>query len=266
LAALSLTDLHAYYGKAHVLQGVSMTVEAGAVVGLFGRNGVGKTTLLQSVMGLGPKVVGRVVLDGHDFSGFSADRRARGGLGYMPQGVRVFRDLTVEENYRVAAYSVPQARELDEIVAMVPELKELLARPAGRLSGGQQQLVSLMRSLAANCRFLMMDEPTEGLMPAMVERIAEVTKKLASAGYGVLLVEQSLLLGEAVCDRIHLMEKGRIIHSGSFDELSSSGAFVETLGLTHSSERENAKADHRRPGILGMEQIIDDAGIVRCQG
>jgi ABC-type branched-subunit amino acid transport system ATPase component len=90
-----------------------------------------------------------------------------------------------------------------------------------------------MRSLATNCRFLMMDEPTEGLMPAMVERIAEVTRRLASAGYGVLLVEQSLLLGEAVCDRLHLMEKGRIVHSGKFNELSSSGAIAETLGLTH---------------------------------
>jgi ABC-type branched-subunit amino acid transport system ATPase component len=233
LAALSLTDLHAYYGKAHVLQGVSITVEAGRVVGLFGRNGVGKTTLLQSAMGLGPRVVGGIFLDGEDFSGVSADYRARSGLGYMPQGVRVFRDLTVQENYRVAAYSVPKARDLDEIVGMVPELKDLLSRPAGRLSGGQQQLVSLMRSLATNCRFLMMDEPTEGLMPAMVERIAEVTRRLASAGYGVLLVEQSLLLGEAVCDRLHLMEKGRIVHSGSFGELSASGAIAETLGLTH---------------------------------
>jgi ABC-type branched-subunit amino acid transport system ATPase component len=233
LAALSLTELHAYYGKAHVLQGVSITVEAGCVVGLFGRNGVGKTTLLQSAMGLGPRVTGGIFLDGEDFSGVSADHRARSGLGYMPQGLRVFRDLTVEENYRVAAYSVPKARDLDEIVAMVPELKGLLFRPAGRLSGGQQQLVSLMRSLATNCRFLMMDEPTEGLMPAMVERIAEVTKRLASSGYGVLLVEQSLLLGEAVCDRIHLMEKGRIVHSGSFGELSSSGAIAETLGLAY---------------------------------
>ena len=233
MAALSLTDLHAYHGKAHILQGISITVDAGSVVGLFGRNGVGKTTLLQAAMGLGPRVVGGIALDGRDLSGLPADQRARGGLGYMPQGVRVFRDLTVEENYNVAAFSVSEARPLDEIIGMVPELKGLLARPAGRLSGGQQQLVSLMRSLATNCRFLMMDEPTEGLMPAMVERIAEVTRALASSGYGVLLVEQSLLLGEAVCDRIHLMEKGRIVHSGTFGQLSSSGAIAETLGLVH---------------------------------
>lgn len=233
MAALSLTDLHAYYGKAHILQGVSITVDAGSVVGLFGRNGVGKTTLLQAAMGLGPRVIGGVALDSRDFSGVPADQRARSGLGYMPQGVRVFRDLTVEENYNVAAFSVPVARPLEEIIGMVPELKGLLARPAGRLSGGQQQLVSLMRSLATNCRFLMMDEPTEGLMPAMVERIAEVTRALASSGYGVLLVEQSLLLGEAVCDRINLMEKGRIVHSGTFGQLSSSGAIAETLGLVH---------------------------------
>jgi branched-chain amino acid transport system ATP-binding protein len=233
LAALSLTDLHAYYGKAHVLQGVSMTVNAGQVVGLFGRNGVGKTTLLRAVMGLGATVTGRIMLGDAELSQISADRRAVRGLGYMPQGTRVFRDLTVEENYRVAAYSVQTPRPLDAIIAMIPEIREWLPRAAGRLSGGQQQLVSLMRSLAANCRFLMMDEPTEGLMPAMVERIAEVAKALAADGFGVLLVEQSLLLGEAVCDQIHLMEKGRIVGTGSYAELSTSGALSRALGIAH---------------------------------
>jgi ABC-type branched-subunit amino acid transport system ATPase component len=233
LAALSLTDLHAYYGKAHVLQGVSMIVPSGQVVGLFGRNGVGKTTLLRAVMGLGATVTGRIDLDDTDLSQVSADQRAVQGLGYMPQGTRVFRDLTVEENYRVAAYSVRAPRPLDAIVAMIPELRDLLPRTAGRLSGGQQQLVSLMRSMAANCRFLMMDEPTEGLMPAMVERIAEVAKALAADGFGVLLVEQSLLLGEAVCDQIHLMEKGRIVGTGSYAELSSSGALARALGIAY---------------------------------
>ena len=233
MAALSLTDLHAYYGKAHVLQGVSITVPSGQIVGLFGRNGVGKTTLLRSVMGLGTTVTGRIALDHTDLSAITADQRAVRGLGYMPQGTRVFRDLTVEENYRVAAYSVTSPRPLDSIVEMIPELREWLARPAGRLSGGQQQLVSLMRSLAANCSFLMMDEPTEGLMPAMVERIAEVAKAVAATGLGVLLVEQSLLLGEAVCDQIHLMEKGRIVGTGTFGELSSSGALARALGISH---------------------------------
>jgi branched-chain amino acid transport system ATP-binding protein len=231
LAALSLTDLHAYYGKAHVLQGVSMTIPSGRIVGLFGRNGVGKTTLLRSAMGLGPSVTGRISLDDDDLSDLPADRRATRGLGYMPQGTRVFRDLTVEENYRVAAYSVRDPRPLASIIGMIPELRDWLPRPAGRLSGGQQQLVSLMRSLAANCQFLMMDEPTEGLMPAMVERIAEVARALAADGFGVLLVEQSLLLGAAICDRIHLMEKGRIVGTGTFDELNSSGALARTLGI-----------------------------------
>jgi len=233
LATLSLIDLHAYYGKAHVLQGVSITVPAGKIVGLFGRNGVGKTTLLRSVMGLGTTVTGRIALDDVELSNISADRRAVCGLGYMPQGTRVFRDLTVEENYGVAAYSVPAPRPLESILQMIPEIREWLPRPAGRLSGGQQQLVSLMRSMAANCSFLMMDEPTEGLMPAMVERIADVAKAVAAAGLGVLLVEQSLLLGEAVCNEIHLMEKGRIIGTGSYAELSSSGALARALGIAH---------------------------------
>lgn len=233
MAALSLTELHAYYGKAHVLQGVSLNVDAGEVVGLFGRNGVGKTTLLRAVMGLGATATGGIKLNDVELSKLSADQRAAHGLGYMPQGTRVFRELTVEENYRVAAYSVQTPRPLEAIVGLIPELAELLPRQAGRLSGGQQQLVSLMRSMAANCRFLMMDEPTEGLMPAMVERIAQVAKALAADGFGVLLVEQSLLLGEAVCDRIHLMEKGRIVATGSFSELQSSGAFARSLGIAN---------------------------------
>jgi branched-chain amino acid transport system ATP-binding protein len=233
LAALSLTDVHAYYGKAHVLQGVSLSVQAGQVVGIFGRNGVGKTTLLRAVMGLGATATGQIKLDDVELSRLSANERSTRGLGYMPQGTRVFRDLTVDENYRVAAYSVRTPRPLEAIIALIPELTELLPRQAGRLSGGQQQLVSLMRSMAANCRFLMMDEPTEGLMPAMVERIAEVAKAVAADGFGVLLVEQSLLLGEAVCDQIHLMEKGRIVGTGSFGELKSSGAFSRALGIAH---------------------------------
>ena len=231
MALLSLTDLHAFYGKSHILQGVSLSVPAGEVVGLFGRNGVGKTTLLRSAMGLMQTVRGTVALDGAALQRMPTDQRARAGLGYMPQGLRVFPDLTVAENYRVAAYAVRKPRPLDSILALIPELRDLLGRPAGRLSGGQQQLASLMRSLATNCRVIMMDEPTEGLMPSMVDRIGQVTLQLAREGLGVLLVEQNLMLGAAVCGTIHLMDKGRLVASGPYPELAASGALNRALGL-----------------------------------
>jgi len=232
LAALTLEGLHGYYGKAHIIRDISLTLKEGEVVGIFGRNGVGKTTLLRCIMHLVPTITGTVRLGDRDISADPTNRRVQRGLGYMPQGLRVFSGLSVEENYRVSAHAAPDPVPLEEILALIPELRDLRRRPAGRLSGGQQQLVSLMRSLATNCRVLLMDEPTEGLMPRMVERIADVIRSVQARGIAVILVEQNLALGEAVADRAYIIEKGRIEAEGSFLALKQSGAIERLLGLS----------------------------------
>ena len=182
-------------------------------------------------MNLLPGTTGRVTLGGQDVSRVPTAGRVQRGLGFMPQGLRVFAELTVAENYRVGASAVRRPMPLADILVLVPELRDLLRRPAGRLSGGQQQLVSLMRSLAANCRVLLMDEPTEGLMPRMVERIAEVIAALRSNGLAVILVEQNLALGAAVSDREVIIEKGQIEAEGTFSSLRQSASFEKFLGL-----------------------------------
>lgn len=231
MAALTLSNVSAQYGKARIVHDVSLGVDRSETVGLLGRNGVGKTTLLRSIMNLGPTVNGTIMFDDENVSSASTASRVRKGIALMPQGMRVFSGLSVRENYRVAASAASQAMPLGAILAIIPEIEPLLDRPAGRLSGGQQQLVSLMRSLAGNCRILLMDEPTEGLMPRMVERIAEVLNSLKARGIGVLLVEQNLRLAEAVCDRLYIMEKGMLEAHGSFSALRASGTIERLLGV-----------------------------------
>jgi len=231
LAALTLSNVDGFYGKARVVQDVNLAIDFTETVGLLGRNGVGKTTLLRSIMNLGPVVKGTILLNDEDVSSASTAARVRKGIGLMPQGIRVFSGLSVRENYKVAASAASQPVPLNRILDVIPEVEPLLDRPAGRLSGGQQQLVSLMRSLAGNCKILLMDEPTEGLMPRMVERIAEVIRSLKERNIGVLLVEQNLKLVEAVCDRLYIMEKGTLAAHGSFGTLKAVGAIEKLIGV-----------------------------------
>jgi len=232
LVALELKHLHAFYGKAHILQGVDLALEPGAVVGVIGRNGAGKTTLLRAVMGLAPRVEGELELFGASLRSLPTDARARAGLALMSQDMRVFPELTVEENCRTAALTVRDPMPLGEVLGMIPELKEHWRRPAGRLSGGQQQLVAIARNLTVRCKVLMLDEPTEGLMPSIVTRIGEIVRALAARSVAVLLVEQNVELTLAVCTRLHILEKGRFVAQGTPKQIVSNGLLERYLGVS----------------------------------
>lgn len=233
MAALELRHLHAYYGKAHILQGVSLMLEPGSVVGVIGRNGAGKTTLLRTVMGLVPQVEGAIDFFGQPLTHLATDARARAGLALMSQDMRVFPELTVEENCRAAASTVRDPMPLSDVLNTIPELKEHWRRPAGRLSGGQQQLVAIARNLTVRCRVLMLDEPTEGLMPSIVTRIGEIVRALAARDVAVLLVEQNVELTFAVCTHLHILEKGRFVAEGTPDEIASGGLLERYLGVSN---------------------------------
>ena len=229
--ALRVSNLHAYYGKAHILQGVDLVVPEGTVVALLGRNGAGKTTLLKAIMRLVTRTEGDVVLFGRSIARLASDARARAGIAYMSQDLRVFPELSVEENLRVAANAVAAPVPLTEVVKSIPELKELLSHAAGRLSGGQQQLVALGRSLTMNCRMVLMDEPTEGLMPLLVHRIGELIKLLAARSVAVLLVEQNVALGLSTANHVYVLEKGRMVADGAPHAIVQQGLLQRSLGV-----------------------------------
>jgi branched-chain amino acid transport system ATP-binding protein len=226
-SVLALADVHAYYGKSHVLHGVTLEVGRGQVVALLGRNGVGKTTTVRAVLNLVGARRGRVVVNGQDVGGWATDAIVRLGVGYVPQGPKIFPSLSVAENLRVAASAIPGARTIEEILAEFPAMHDYLARPAGTLSGGQQQLVAIARSLAMNCRLLLLDEPTDGLMPKLVHEIGELIPRLAAKGIGILLVEQNLDLALAVSRRVYVMEKGQIRYEGSPEDFRREPLRVE---------------------------------------
>lgn len=231
MAALELKDIHAYYGKAHILQGIDLKLETGRIIGILGRNGAGKTTLLRAVMGLAPRVMGGLTLFGTSIETMPTDARARAGLTLMSQDMRVFPELSVEDNCRTAALTVNDPMSFDEVLSIIPELGDHARRPAGRLSGGQQQLVAIARSLTVRCKVLMLDEPTEGLMPSIVHRIGEIVRSLAERSVAVLLVEQNVDLTLSTCTHLHFLEKGRIVAEGAPDKVRSEGMLERYLGV-----------------------------------
>ena len=231
MEALRTTDLRAFYGKAQVLHGIDLAAEGGVVTAILGRNGAGKTTLLQSLMGLGPRVEGETTILGQSTTGLATDAIARLGVAYMPQDVRVFPKLSVRENIQVAAHSVKSPRPLREILDVLPEIEPKLDSPAGTLSGGQQQLVGIARSLSMRCRLLLMDEPTEGLMPRLVTQVGAIVRRLASEGVSVIIVEQNVGLVLDIADVIHIVEKGQIKWQGPPDQLVSAQVLDRYMGV-----------------------------------
>jgi len=222
---LELRDLHAYYGISHVVQGVSLTVGPGEGVGLMGRNGVGKTTTLKSIMGLETRTRGQIVFEGTDLSGTSVHARAQKRLGYVPEERAVFPEMTVEENIRIGAL-IHRASEQGHCLAtayeLFPILSERRRQLAGTLSGGQQKMLALARGLALQPKLLLVDEPTEGLMPVNVELITTALVKARQNGVAVLVVDASFDLIVEVCARMYAMDRGVLI--GTFEPGEFSGA------------------------------------------
>ena len=229
---LSINGLDVAYGQSQVLWGVDLDVRAGELVCLMGRNGVGKTTLLKTAIGLLPARGGRVMFDGADITSWSPDRRARAGVGYVPQGREIFPHLSVEENLRMALLGCGRAASLDEPLALFPALKPLLARKGGVLSGGEQQMLAIGRALLTKPKLLMLDEPTEGLAPVIVQQIGQTISRLKAGGFTILLVEQNFRFASRVADRHYVMENGRIVDMIPNTELESNIAKVhEYLGV-----------------------------------
>jgi branched-chain amino acid transport system ATP-binding protein len=228
---LDARDLHTYYGKSHILHGVSVEVGAGEVVGLLGRNGVGKSTTLKTIMGLVRPARGSVVFDGRDVTGLAAHRLARLGLAWVPEDRRIFRSLTVLENLRTGLDrpGVDPARRaalLDRVYRTFPVLAERRGQAGGTLSGGEQQMLAIARAMALEPKLVLLDEPTEGLMPRMIAQIRAVVDALRGAGVAVLLVEQNVPLTLGVSDRVYLMEKGAVRHAAPAAELRADDAVV----------------------------------------
>ena len=207
---LKLENVRAGYGGIEVLRGVDLALESGRVLGLLGRNGAGKTTLIRAVMGLVDNLRGSILIGDANLSGVPAHRRPGYGIAYVPQGRRLFPEMTVEENLRLGALAgrIESGERIEFLLDLFPALGERMQTPARRLSGGQQQMVAMARALASGPRVLLLDEPTEGLQPSLVERILEAIIELRAAGTTMLLVEQKVEL--AVADRIAFIENGRI--------------------------------------------------------
>ena len=212
---LDVQDLVAGYAGSRVLDHVSLAVDAGETVTLLGRNGVGKTTLIETVMGMVRATQGRVRVQGHDITGKPPHVVARAGVGIVPQGRRVFAPLTVEENLQIAVRKHSREWTVDRVYELMPRLRERRSNLGHQLSGGEQQMLAIGRALLGSPRLLLLDEPSDGLAPAIVDHVGEVLRNLTGSGMAILIVEQDLHLAFDVADRVVVMAKGRIVHQGS---------------------------------------------------
>ena len=229
---LEVEEVHTYYGVSHVLQGISLRVAEGEALGILGRNGMGKTTLIRSIIGFTPPRRGAVRLRGDDITRWPPYRMVAAGLALVPQGRRVFPSLTVRENLDVARRAGGRWTR-ERVEALFPRLAERARSRANSLSGGEQQMLAIGRALMTDPRLLLLDEPTEGLAPLLVREVGRVLGELRRAGLSILLVEQNLPLALTVVDRVHILSRGQIVHSARPDELAADEAVKSRyLGVT----------------------------------
>ena len=229
---LRLESLNTHYGASHVLHGVDLEVRQGRINAVLGRNGVGKSTTLRTIMGLVAPSGGRVLLDGKNITGWPPHLVARAGVAYVPEGRLIFPDLTVIENIRVAERRPAQAWPMARLLALFPSLAERAGNRGGNLSGGEQQMLAIARALVSDPKVLLLDEPSQGLAPLVVRELAGVIRKLCEAGVTILLIEQNMKLAEAVADEMHIMVKGRIVYAASPEQFRAEEAQIRTRYLT----------------------------------
>ena len=222
MAILDVQDIHTYYGDAYVLQGLSLQLEQGQILGLLGRNGVGKTTLVNSIVGFTPPRRGRIIFKGVNITEVSSFETIRSGMGLVPQGRRVFPTLSVEENLVVAERSLERRGwNLKRVYELFPRLHERRTQRAKTLSGGEQQMLAIGRGLMTNPDCLIMDEPSEGLAPIIIQGVWEAIGKLKKEGLSILLVEQNASLALKLVDYVHVMSKGQVVYSARPYELQA---------------------------------------------
>jgi len=217
---LNISDLHAYYGKSHILRGVNLTVNKGEIIALLGRNGVGRSTLVKSIMGL-VATSGSILFKDKEILGKATHEIALKGIGYVPENRDVFPTLTVKENLLLGVKDKNTKADwsVEEMFSLFPNLERRANVKASALSGGEQQMLTICRCLMGNPEFMMIDEPTEGLSPQMVETVAELLKKIASKGISILLVEQKLTIALRLAERVYLMGHGEVVFEGTPKEL-----------------------------------------------
>ena len=231
-AALSVRDLHAWYGESHILHGVEFEVRRGEIVTLLGRNGAGRTTTLKAILGLTGRRAGSVRVNGVEAVGLPPHRIARMGIGYCPEERGIFASLSAEENLTLLPQVGAEGMPLDEIYGMFPNLRERAHSPGTKLSGGEQQMLAMARILKAGANLLLLDEITEGLAPVIVQKLAEVIHRLREKGYTIVLVEQNFRFAAPLADRHYVVERGRVVETVGKDELAAkTGMLNRYLGV-----------------------------------
>ncbi|MFD2922296.1 ABC transporter ATP-binding protein [Halobacillus naozhouensis] len=214
---LHVQDLHAYYGESHILHGLSLKVEEGKVAAILGRNGMGKTTTIHSIMGMVARREGVVEVNGHNLISEQSYNISKLGVGLVPQGRRIFPNLTVKENLLTTQTNIKNGWTLEKVFDLFPRIKERQHSMGGNLSGGEQQMLAIGRAILTNPSLLLLDEPSEGLSPLMVGEVSDIIKRLKDEGITMLLVEQNLAMAKKIADHVYILNKGRVVFEGAAD-------------------------------------------------